>query len=197
MQTKISVFDYKGGRSITDKLKQITKVSDFHNLADVYDIPRSTISTWHTRNMTPFEIVLRTHLATGVSLKWLLLDEGEPFEQPTEDAVEKLSIELISNGKLEEHDTLRIDLTTLQKYRLTPSQTKLVEEDGNIYFINTNEETATSGKYLIDIDGIISINRIQRLPGKKLVISFGDSSIEVAEGDIKIIGRVAMEMKKK
>jgi homoserine kinase len=59
MQTKIPPFSYKGGRDITEKLKQLANVSEFQDLADVFDIPKSTISTWHTRNMTPYEIVVR------------------------------------------------------------------------------------------------------------------------------------------
>ncbi|MGT0150101.1 hypothetical protein ACT691_13585 [Vibrio metschnikovii] len=35
-----------------------------------------------------------------------------------------------------------------------------------------------AGNYLIDVDGRLSINQIQRLPGRKLAIAFGDSTIE-------------------
>ncbi|MCD9549850.1 hypothetical protein GLP21_14560 [Photobacterium carnosum] len=59
-----------------------------------------------------------------------------------------------------------------------------------------SETNPASGRYLIDIDGSISINHLQRLPGKKLAMSFGDSSIEVAQEDIKVIGRVAMTIDK-
>lgn len=62
--------------------------------------------------------------------------------------------------------------------------------------MNTFETNPASGRYLIDIDGSISINHLQRLPGKKLAMSFGDSSIEVAEEEIKVIGRVAMVIDK-
>ncbi|WP_232581718.1 bacteriocin [Photobacterium phosphoreum] len=66
----------------------------------------------------------------------------------------------------------------------------------NLYFVNTLETNPTSGKYLIDIDGSLSINHLQRLPGKKLAMSFGDSSIEVAQEDIRVIGRVAVTIDK-
>lgn len=196
MQTKIPAFDYKGGRSITEKLKSITKVDEFQDLADVFDIPRSTISTWHTRNMTPYEILVRTHLATGVSLKWLALDEGEPFEQPTDGSIEKLSIEVISNGALEVEGSIKLDLTTLQRYRLKPSSTKVVEQNENLYFVNTSETNPTVGNYLIDIDESISINQIQRLPGKRLALIYGNTSIEVSEDDIEVLGKIVMTMGK-
>ena len=65
---------------------------EFQNLAEVFDVPKSTISTWHTRNMTP-EVVLRTHLATGCSLKWLMLDQGEAFEKTEDSSIKTLPIE--------------------------------------------------------------------------------------------------------
>ena len=62
--------------------------------------------------------------------------------------------------------------------------------------MNTLETNPTSGKYLIDIDGSISINHLQRLPGKKLAMSFGDSSVEISQEDIKVIGRIAITIDK-
>ncbi|SMY34980.1 hypothetical protein [Photobacterium andalusiense] len=60
----------------------------------------------------------------------------------------------------------------------------------------SQEVNPASDRYLIDIDGSISVNHLQRLPGKKLAMSFGDSSIEVAGKDIRVIGRVAMAINK-
>ncbi|WP_258180309.1 helix-turn-helix domain-containing protein [Photobacterium kishitanii] len=195
--TKIPQFPYDGGRLITQKLKVLTKVSEFQDLAEVFDVPKSTISTWHTRNMTPYEVVLRTHLATGCSLKWLMLDQGEAFEKTEDSSIKTLPIEKISNGSLETKGHISLDLITLKKYDLEESSTTVIEQDSNLYFVNTLETNPTSGKYLIDIDGSLSINHLQRLPGKKLAIDFGDSSIEVTQEDIKVIGRVAMRIDKK
>ncbi|SJZ95214.1 helix-turn-helix domain-containing protein [Photobacterium toruni] len=194
--TKIPQFPYDGGRSITKKLKILANVEEFQDLAEVFDIPRSTISTWHTRNMTPFEVILRTHLATGCSLKWLMLDQGEAFEKTEDSSIKTLPIEKISNGSLETKGHISLDLITLEKYGLEESTTTVVEQDHNFYFVNTFETNPTSGRYLIDIDGSLSINHLQRLPGKKLAMDLGSSTIEVAQEDIKVIGRVAIIINK-
>ncbi|PST95733.1 transcriptional regulator [Photobacterium iliopiscarium] len=196
MQTKIPPFSYKGGRDITEKLKLLTNVNEFQDLADVFEVPKSTISTWHTRNMTPYEVIVRVCIATGCSLKWLALNEGEAFEQANDSSIKRLSIEKISNGNLETKDHISLDLVTLEKYGLEGSATTVVEQDGNLHFINTLETNPASGRYLIDIDGSISINHLQRLPGKKLAMSFGDSSIEVAQEDIRVLGRIVMMIEK-
>lgn len=193
---KITQFPYDGGRLITQKLKALTNVSEFQDLAEVFDIPRSTISTWHTRNITPYEVVLRTHLATGCSLKWLMLDQGEAFEETEGSSIKTLPIEKILNGSLETKGHISLDLITLEKYDLEESTTTVVEQDHNLYFVNTLETNPTSGRYLIDIDGSLSINHLQRLPGNKLAMDFGDSTIEISDKDIDVVGRIVMTIEK-
>ena len=40
------------------------------------------------------------------------------------------------------------------------------------------------------------INNLQRLPGKKLAMSYGNTSIEVQEEDLTVLGRVVLVMEK-
>lgn len=196
MQGKFHQISYQSGRDITERLKTITHVREFQDLADAFNIPRSTISTWHTRNITPYEVIVRTCLISGCSLKWLALGEGEAFEQTTDPSIKKITIKKISNGLLESNGVIFLDLVTLEKYGLEGSNTTVVEQDGNLHFVNTLETNPASGRYLIDIDGSISINHLQRLPGKKLAMSFGDSSIEITQKDIEVIGRIVMVIEK-
>lgn len=55
---------------------------------------------------------------------------------------------------------------------------------------------ATSNAHLVDMDGLLSLNEIQRLPSKKLAISFNGSTIQVNELDVKVVGRVVLVMEK-
>lgn len=66
-----------------------------------------------------------------------------------------------------------------------------------LYYINKESTDPVFGDYLLDVDGRLSINNQQRLPDKTLAIAFGCSTIEVSEEDVKVVGRVAIEMKKK
>ncbi|WP_235869396.1 phage repressor protein CI [Veronia nyctiphanis] len=179
---------------MTEKLKSLTGLNTDWKLADYFGIPKSTIATWKERDMTPFEVVVRLHLATGVSIKWLTLDEGEAFVSANSQA-EGLKIHTLKNGDLSEAGQLAVDLATLEHFGLRGSETLVVEQSDNRYFIDQSETKPTSGKYLIDIEGSLSVNQIQRLPGK-LAIDFNGSTLEVAETDIKVMGRVAMTMSK-
>ncbi|EHH0683904.1 bacteriocin [Vibrio vulnificus] len=51
---------------------------------------------------------------------------------------------------------------------------------------------AASSTHLVDMELRRSLNEIQRLPGKKLAISFNGSTILVDELDVKVVGRVAI-----
>ncbi|WP_300181563.1 phage repressor protein CI [uncultured Aliivibrio sp.] len=198
MQAKIEAPDYLNGRDVVDNLKNVTKSRDLLALADVIGVPRSTISTWNTRNMTPFEVLIRIHLETGVSMKWLALGIGEAFPESEESKVANAtSIESfrLRSGILEETNSFVLDKSVSEE--LETENLILVKEDFQRLLIDKESTHATSGKYLIDMDGSFSINELQRLPGRKLAISFNGSTINVEEGDIKVIGRVAMMINKK
>ncbi|WP_415720309.1 phage repressor protein CI [Photobacterium ganghwense] len=196
LKAQVPAFDYLGGRDFTEKLKEVSGCSTYDLLADYYGVPKSTFFTWHSHNRTGFELIVRQHLATGASVRYMALGEGEPFANKA-DPVEGLKTHRLIDGALVEAGKISLDLSTLDRFGLKPSITKVIEDDAGIYYLNTESVDPVAGEYLIDVDGRLSINYLQRLPGKKLAIAFGNSTIEVSEGDIKVIGRIAMEMKKK
>ncbi|QUJ68261.1 phage repressor protein CI [Photobacterium sp. GJ3] len=199
LKAKVPPFDYLGGRDFTEKLKTVTGCKTYELLSDYYGVPNSTFSTWHTHNRTGWELIVRTHLATGASIRYMALGEGEPIDSGVSNVpnVESLQMYSLNDGALVETTKTTIDLMTLDRFGLKPSFTQVIEDDSGIYYINKQSVDPVAGDYLIDIDGRLSINYLQRLPGKKLAIAFGTSTIEVSEEDIKVLGRVTMEMKKK
>ena len=205
VKKKIEPYEYIGGRDFTSKVVKVMGLERYNQLTDVLGVNKGTISTWHTRNMTPFELAVRIHLSEGVSLKWLLLDEGEPFpEQSSQDHVTKknesrvlfdIDVFNLVNGKLRGNETLPFDKAYLDKLGLLNAMG--IEQDGSTYIIDKEVHQAVSGTYLVDMDGLFSLNEIQRLPGKKLAISFNGSTLTVEEDEVRVVGRVALVMEKK
>lgn len=195
MQAEIKPFPYIKGKEFTEIMKEVTESGTYLKMADVFGVPRTTINTWNTHDRTAFELIVRTHLALGVSVRYMALGEGEPFEGKKV-PVNAIPTFRISSGILEEQDKTSLDDGTLALYGLEIKKTQIIIQDDQRCFVNTADTHATSGRYLIDIDGSCSINQIQKLPGKKLALSFGESTIDVAEDDIKVLGRVAMSMRK-
>lgn len=194
-QPQIPPFKYSGGAEFVERLKFVTKAGTYSQISDMIGVPRSSISTWVDRSVTPFEVAVRLNMALGVSVRWLTTGEGEPFEE-TSDPIESLVIEKLINGSLEEAGKISLDVVTLNNYHLKHSTTKVIDEDGMLFFVNTEQTHATSGRYLISIDGSLSINPVQRLPGKKLAVGFSGSTIDISEDDIEVLGRVSMTMSK-
>ncbi|HFG1796857.1 TPA: chromosome partitioning protein ParB [Vibrio cholerae] len=76
---------------------------------------------------------------------------------------------------------------------LEASDTIEIETNEGRFLVDKKLNDAVSGEYLIDINGRLSLNHIQRLPNK-LAVVFGNSTVEVSEEDIKVIGRVALAL---
>lgn len=213
-QDKIPTFAYIGGRKFTEKLIKALGLEQFNELKETMGIGKGTYSAWHTRGMVPYEVAIRVHLATGVSLRWLLLEEGEPFPTKSDADVRDDSDTYqyldkyrqaknlfdvdtfeLKNGGINRTGTLAIDNSVLVENGVT--NLMAIKETGVTYFIDKEVQTATNGLYLINMDGVFSLNKLQRLPGNKLAIDFNGSSIEVNESDIKIAGKVVFELSKK
>lgn len=71
-----------------------------------------------------------------------------------------------------------------------------IEHDGTTFIVDKEVHQAVSGTYLVDMDGLLSLNDIQRLPGKKLAISFNGSTLTVEEDEVRVVGRVALIIEK-
>lgn len=202
---KIEPFEYIGGRDFTSKVVNVMNLERYNQLTEVLGVNKGTISTWHTRNMTPFELAVRIHLSEGVSLKWLLLDEGEPFpEQNEQDHVSKkneaktlfdIDYFSIDDGKLVGKGILAFDKALLDE--LGVIDVMAIKDGTTTFLINKESHQAVSGTYLVDMDGLLSLNDIQRLPGKKLAISFNGSTLTVEEDEVRVVGRVALVMDKR
>ena len=70
------------------------------------------------------------------------------------------------------------------------------EHDGATFIVDKEVHQAVSGTYLVDMDGRLSLNDIQRLPGKKLAISFNGSTLTVGESGVRVADRVVLVMEK-
>nr|PMJ44736.1 bacteriocin [Vibrio cyclitrophicus] len=72
-----------------------------------------------------------------------------------------------------------------------------IEHHGTTFIVDKEVHQAVSGTYLVNMDGLLSLNDIQRLPGKKLAISFNGSTLTVEEDEVRVVGRVALMMERK
>ena len=208
---RIEPFDYLKGTDFTENLKRLTGCKNFQEMAFVYDVPKSTFSTWNTHNRTSHELMVRAHLALGIPMVELALkpEDWQKAHSATKHTAEDASTTpspqyssvqiksyCLTNGELLDTGELPYAIRRFNSFNLNADATIEVETNEALYLVDKSSTNPASGKYLIDIDGTLSINHIQRLPGKKLAIVFGDTTVEVSEKDIKVIGRVAVTLTK-
>ena len=218
---KIPPFDYLKGEAFTDTLKEVTGCKTLLEMSELFDVPKATFSAWNTHNRTSHELMVRLHLAKGIPIERMALSDNElnkidhnkssannpllaTSSQPVQEASNTLSQHdvvilkslCLTNGQLIETGEIPYPARRINSYGLDKASLIEVETNEAIYLLDKSTKDAVAGKYLIDVDGRLSLNHIQRLPGKKLAVVFGDSTIEVSEEDIKVIGRVALTLKK-
>ena len=218
---KIPPFDYLKGEAFTDTLKEVTGCKTLLEMSELFDIPKATFSAWNTHNRTSHELMVRLHLAKGIPIERMALSDNElnkiahnkssannpllaTSSQPVQETSHTLSQHdvvilkslCLTNGQLIETGEIPYPARRINSYGLDKASLIEVETNEAIYLLDKSTKDAVAGKYLIDVDGRLSLNHIQRLPGKKLAVVFGDSTIEVSEEDIKVIGRVAVTSQK-
>ncbi|WP_146448837.1 bacteriocin [Vibrio kanaloae] len=72
-----------------------------------------------------------------------------------------------------------------------------IEHDGTTFIVYKEVHQALSSKNLVDMDSLLSLNDIQRLPDKRLVISSSGSTLTVKENEVRVVGRVALILQNK
>ncbi|MCZ0922652.1 phage repressor protein CI [Vibrio diabolicus] len=214
---KIPPFDYLKGEAFTETLKEVTGCKTLLEMSELFDIPKATFSAWNTHDRTSHELIVRLHLAKGIPVERLALSDTElnksvhgkssvsnPLltafsrvdreknEGDSQHQVVILESYCLTNGQLLDTGEIPYPARRINSYGLNSDSLIEVETNDAIYLVDKESLNAVSGRYLIDIDGNLSINHIQRLPGKKLAIAFGESTLEVSEHDIKVMGRIVV-----
>ncbi|EGR3329462.1 helix-turn-helix domain-containing protein [Vibrio harveyi] len=211
----IPPFDYMKGSNFTKRLKLLTGCNDFQELSELLNVPKTTFSTWNSHDRTSHELIVRLHLALGIPVEELALNPEdrkhaseiresthqyipqEPLKQvaPSQRSVVILPTFCLTNGQLIDTGEIPYPVRMFNSWNLDESNTIEIETNEARYLVDKRFTDAMSGYYLIDMSGRMSINHIQRLP-TKLAVVFGDATVEVAEEDIKVVGRIAVTLKK-
>ncbi|ELG2962692.1 phage repressor protein CI [Vibrio fluvialis] len=215
---KILPFDYLKGEAFTEKLKEVTGCKTLLEMSERFDVPKTTFSAWNTHERTSHELIVRLHLALGIPVEELALkpeDRKSEFSgmefTPTlagalynamrseEEGAQTQTVVLnsfcLTNGQLLETGNIPYASRIFNSWNIDRNNAIEIETNDGRYIVDKKQNDAVSGSYLIEINGRMSINHIQRLPNK-LAVVFGDSTVEVAEEDIKVIGRVAVTLRK-
>ena len=182
-QSLIKQVEADGGKTIVERLIRLFGVRNRLELAEVLDTHPGTFSTWQTRNTTPYEMLVRINLATGVPLEYLCFGEGDGVPDifqnskpkvsdkpnlhrstsPTDEILSQLSIFVISNGELQKTEELTVDANFYNRCGITQDD-YAIEQNGNLLFINTHHQVITKGQYLFSVNSAHQIGELKQQP---------------------------------
>ncbi|MCL1075494.1 helix-turn-helix domain-containing protein [Shewanella dokdonensis] len=204
-QTLSQPINADGGRTLIKRLIHLFKVRTRIELGELLGITAGTFSTWTTRNTVPHELLVRIHLITGVSLKYLCFGQGNEFPSvsPSTPSVvapvsseehqpqTSLSVFHIENGQLVPSQDYHFNLEAVQAFGLNPKHKALVLQSANkLLFVSCAEKTVTEGTYLYRINDVYKIGEMQLLPDGKVYLLDNGERYAVNSETTHIHGKV-------
>lgn len=177
--------DFKsGGRKAIDRLIEAYGFTTRQALCDHLGVSKSTLATRYMRDIFPAEWIIQGALETGVSLSWLTTGEGVMFENAKLNDVVQIPRKKLLDGKLYDSNFYMFDKAFLPDGLKDP----VVILDGDITYIADRQfDEVQDGKWVIDIEGTISVRDIIRIPGGKVRVEGGKFAFECLLNEINFI----------
>lgn len=181
-------FDFtKGGGNTLNRVIEAYGFSSKIALAAHLGIAGSSLSMRYKRDAFPADIVVRCALETGANLEWLTFGTGKPFTNEKVDIL-KLPCSRLINGNLSLYDNVMFDKTMFKD--VMPLTPKCIKEDSTYYIIDEKFHDIFDGKWLVNIEGKVSIRELTRIPIKRVRVSGSGIPFDCNLDDLHILGRV-------
>lgn len=201
---------YDGGRTLVDRLVRLFGVRNRLELATLLGITSGTIATWQTRDSTPYELLIRIHLATGVPMEYLCFSSEDDIPDVMKFAESKVpdfkdgavkvatetyalptvKIFAIENGLLASVSGFSVDNSFLKCFGISLENDFAIRDNGHIKFINSNEKVVTKGSYLFSVNDNYQIGELRQLPDGKTYFYDEGEKFQINEDTTQIHGKV-------
>lgn len=163
-------------------------------LANHLDIASSSLANRYKRDFFPSDIVVRCIAETGATLEWLATGQGKKFNDEELDIM-KMSRQKIVDGKLYDAGFLMLDKVTFLPGKPLPQSPLCVIEGSQQYIIEQDFSEVYDDEWLVEIEGKNSIRTLTRIPIKQVRVSGIGMAFDCGIDDIKIIGRVVLQIR--
>lgn len=182
----------KGGRGAIERMVEAYGFKTRQALCDHLGISKSTLATRYMRDSFPAEWVIQCALETGTSLNWLTTGQGSQQSSQKENTLE-IDKYILSEGKFKKEGCYIFDKAFLPEKLRKPL---VVIEDNSEFICDMVYDDVRDGKWVLNIDGEISLRTVTRLPGSRILVDGGNSSFECAITDIEIMAKVLISCTK-
>lgn len=187
----------QGGKAAIERLVEAYGFKTRQALAEHLDVSKSTLANRYMRDTFPADWIIRCSLETGASIEWLSFGLGSAFPSPKKGntarlqenistEVVKLNQKKIIDGILYDEEECILDRSLIVKSLKKP----LVVRDANkSYLVDESFTEIIDGKWIVEIEGKVSIKDLIRVPVGKVLVSSSNPSItfECMIDDLKAI----------
>lgn len=176
-----------GGRQAIERMIEAYGFTTRQALADHLKVSKSTLANRYLRDTFPGDWIIQCALETGASLEWLATGKGPEFLAPKSDLLHITNKKII-DGSLYDAGFCMFDKALMPEKLSLPIAITIADRT---FLADSSFDEITDGKWLVEIEGKISIRDISRIPvGKiKVVDPVATSNFECALTDIKFLAK--------
>ncbi|CBJ80125.1 Repressor protein CI [Xenorhabdus bovienii str. Jollieti] len=193
----MGTYDFVSCENNAEVLDRIIEAYGFSSkimLAEHFNMAASSLSGRYKRSIFPADMVIRCMHETGANLEWLAFGTGHPFDHEKVDIL-KLPNHRLVDGNLKQSGHIMFDKVMLTNGALLPSDPVSIQEDKDYYVIDRKFADVFDGKWLVDIEGKISIRELTRIPIKRVRVTGAGIPFDCDLSDLTVLGRVIKEIK--
>ncbi|EKZ5283054.1 phage repressor protein CI [Klebsiella aerogenes] len=174
-----------GGRGAIERMVEAYGFTTRQSLCEQLGVSKSSLATRYMRDSFPSDWVIQCALETGSSLEWLVTGKGSMKNDLTSDIL-RLPHRKIIEGKLHDSSFYFFDKALLPKDLYKPV---IISEGNDTFLTDFGFNALTDGKWILEIEGKVSIRNITLIPVGKIKVDNEKSSFECSLEDIKIIAK--------
>lgn len=189
MSEKFDFISCPDSAGVLDRIMEAYGFSSKLMMAEHFNMGPSGISGRYKRAVFPADMVVRCIHETGANLEWLTFGTGKPFDNSKVDILKLNNFKLV-NGELTQASNVMFDKVMFKSTSPLPDEPISVLENNTYYIIDKKFSDIFDGKWLVDIEGKISIRDLTRIPIKKVRVSGVGIPFDCDLEDLTVLGRV-------
>ncbi|WP_192033447.1 helix-turn-helix domain-containing protein [Pantoea agglomerans] len=199
----LTAMQNSGGKVVLRRLMDAYGFTMQKQIGDHLNIPSATISAWLRREHFPGEAVIACALDTGASLYWLATGNGGMYEERALPGIETHGSDSNEFRRLTKFDIHTGQLVEAGSWICDPSFISSSVKNAALLFKGTNQwcvsletKAVGNGRWVIDLDGIVDVYDVSRLPGNRLNVKNEATQFECHADDIECVGMVLITLNK-
>ncbi|CNI01241.1 CI repressor [Yersinia aldovae] len=180
-----------GGGEVLDRIIEAYGFTSKIDYCNHLNISGSSLSMRYKRNHFPSDLAIRCIAETGVNLEWLATGTGKKFDDGRLD-VFKIPKKKLIDGQLFDANYLMFDKDLFLPSQLSMGEPQVILDGETHYIVDCIFSEVYDGKWLVNIEGKISIRDLTRIPIRRVRVSGVGMTFDCGLEDINVLGRVVM-----